>query len=196
MRTDSRNGTKERTLTTRIGTLEVQVPRHRNVPFKTLVFENYRRSEAALVTTMAEMAISGVSTAKVGRVMEEICGKSFSKQRVSEAYTELDVAIDAFCNRCLKDNYLFVVVDATYIKVQENHRIVSKALPVAIGLTDGGLKEIIGISLADAETKESWTSFIRSLAARGRRNDGDGVSHLNAQGVYVPQTTLGDLTRR
>lgn len=71
------------------------------------------------------------------------------------------------------------MVDATYIKVRENHRIVSKALPVAIGLTDGGLKEIIGISLADAETKESWTSFIRSLAARGRRNDGDGVSHLN-----------------
>ena len=78
------------------------MPRHRNVPFKTLVFENYRRSEAALVTTMAEMVISGVSTAKVGRVMEEICGKSFSKQSVSEAYTELGVAIDAFCNRCLK----------------------------------------------------------------------------------------------
>lgn len=76
--------------------------------------------------------------------MEEICGKSFSKQRVSEAYTELDVAIDAFCNRCLKDNYLFVVVDATYIKVRENHRIVSKALMVAIGLTDGRSK-VIGI---------------------------------------------------
>lgn len=91
---------------------------------------------------------------------------------------------------------LFVVVDATYIKVRENHRIVSKALLVAIGLTDGGLKEIIGISLADAETKESWTSFIRLLAARGRRNDGDGAFHLNTQGVYVPQTTLEDLTRR
>ena len=88
------------------------------------------------------------------------------------------------------------MVDATYIKVRENHRIMSKALMVAIGLTDGGLKEIIGISLADAETKESWTSFIRSFVARGRRNDGDGASHLNAQGVYVPQTTLGDLTRR
>ena len=60
MRTDSRNSTKERTLIARVGTLELQVPRHRNVPFKTLVFENYRRSEAALVTTMAEMVISGV----------------------------------------------------------------------------------------------------------------------------------------
>ena len=102
MRTDSRNSTKERTLIARVGALELQVPRHRNVPFKTLVFENYRRSEAALVTTMAEMVISGVSTAKVGRVMEEICGKSFSKQSVSEAYIELDVAVDAFCNHRLK----------------------------------------------------------------------------------------------
>ena len=78
-RTDFRNGTRIRPLTTRIGTIELAVPRHRNVPFKTLVFQNYKRSEAALVTTMAEMVVAGVSTAKVGRVMEEICGKSFSK---------------------------------------------------------------------------------------------------------------------
>ena len=84
-RTDSRNGIRIRPLTTRIGTIELTVPRHRNIPFKTLVFQNYKRSEAALVTTMAEMVVAGVSTAKVGRVMEEICGKSFSKQAVSEA---------------------------------------------------------------------------------------------------------------
>ena len=79
-RTDSRNGSRERTLVTRIGRLELKVPRHRNAPFKTLVFDNYCRSEAALVTTMAEMVVAGVSTAKVGRVMEEICGRPFSKQ--------------------------------------------------------------------------------------------------------------------
>ena len=82
-RTDSRNGVRPRLLTTRLGTIELAVPRHRNVPFKTLVFENYKRSEAALVTAMAEMVVAGVSTAKVGRVMEEICGRSFSKQAVS-----------------------------------------------------------------------------------------------------------------
>jgi len=68
-RTDSRNGTRDRPLVTRLGRIELKVPRHRNVPFKTLVFDNYKRSEAALVTTMAEMVIGGVSTAKVGRVM-------------------------------------------------------------------------------------------------------------------------------
>ena len=70
-RTDSRNGTRDRPLVTRLGRIELKVPRHRNVPFKTLVFDNYKRSEAALVTTMAEMVIGGVSTAKVGRVMED-----------------------------------------------------------------------------------------------------------------------------
>lgn len=166
-RTDFRNGTRIRPLTTRIGTIELAVPRHRNVPFKTLVFQNYKRSEAALVTTMAEMVVAGVSTAKVGRVMEEICGKSFSKQTVSEACKELDDTVAEFSNRRIEDNYLFVMVDATYLKVRQNHRVVSKALLVAMGLNSLGRKELIGFSLADAETKESWTEFLCSLKARG-----------------------------
>ena len=165
-RTDSRNGTRKRPLITRIGTIELTVPRHRNVPFKTLVFENYRRSEAALVTVMAEMVVAGVSTAKVGRVMEEICGKSFSKQAVSEACAELDGAVEAFRGRPL-GSYLFAMADATYLKVRVDHRIVSRALMVAIGFTPEGTKEIIGVSLAEAETKATWTAFLRSLRERG-----------------------------
>ena len=165
-RTDSRNGTRERPLTTRVGTVELTVPRHRNVPFKTLVFENYKRSEAALVTTMAEMVVAGVSTAKVGRVMEEICGKSFSKQSVSEACAELDGAVEAFRGRPL-GSYLFAMADATYLKVRVDHRIVSRALMVAIGFTPGGAKEVIGVALAEAETKATWTAFLRSLRERG-----------------------------
>lgn len=82
-RTDSRNGTRERRLTTRVGTIVLGVPRHRSAPFETMVFESYRRSEAALVTTMAEMVVGGVSTAKVGKVMREICGREFPRQSVS-----------------------------------------------------------------------------------------------------------------
>lgn len=166
-RTDSRNGTRARPLATRIGTVELTVPRHRNVPFKTLVFENYRRSEAALVTTMAEMVVAGVSTAKVGRVMEGICGRPFSKQAVSEACKELDAAVEKFRNRPLEGDYLFVMADATYLKVRENHRVVAKALQVAVGLTSAGRKEVIGLALADAETRESWTGFLSSLRGRG-----------------------------
>ena len=83
-RTDSRNGSRERILKTRIGKLELVVPRHRNVPFKTLIFDNYKRNEAALVTTMAEMVVNGVSTRKVSKVMETLCGTSCSKSIVSE----------------------------------------------------------------------------------------------------------------
>ena len=168
-RTGVRNGTRPRALTTRIGTIELAVPRHRDVPFKTLVFENYARGEAALVTTMAEMVVAGVSTAKVGRVMEEICGRSFSKQAVSEACRELDRGVAAFLARPIEGEHPFVMVDATYLRVREDHRVTSKALMVAVGLTPGGLKEVLGFGLADAETAGSWAGFLRSLRERGLR---------------------------
>ncbi|MBQ1736510.1 MAG: transposase, partial [Lachnospiraceae bacterium] len=91
-RTDSRNGSRDRDLNTRVGRITLQVPRHRNVPFKTLVFENYSRSEAALVAGMAEMVVNGVSTRKVSRVMETLCGTSFSKSAVSDVCKDLDKA--------------------------------------------------------------------------------------------------------
>ena len=168
-RTDSRNGTRERPLTTRLGTIELKVPRHRDQPFRTMLFENYKRSEAALIATMAEMVVAGVSTAKVGRVMEEICGRSFSKQSVSEACRELDAAVGEFRGRRLDGEYLFVMVDATYLKAREDHRVRSKALMVAMGMTPGGTKEVIGFAVADAETEASWTSFLESLRDRGLR---------------------------
>ena len=92
-RTDSRNGSRDRDLNTRVGRITLQVPRHRNVPFKTLVFENYSRSEAALVAGMAEMVVNGVSTRKVSRVMETLCGTSFSKSAVSDVCKDLDKAV-------------------------------------------------------------------------------------------------------
>ena len=166
-RTDSRNGIRTRPLTTRIGSIELSVPRHRNIPFKTLVFENYKRSEAALITTMAEMVVAGVSTAKVGRVMEEICGRSFSKQTVSEACAALDDAVRAFQTRRIESDCLFVMVDATYVKVREERRVASKALMIAIALTSAGRKEIIGFELADREEAATWRAFLSSLKERG-----------------------------
>lgn len=182
-RTDCRNGVRTRALTTRIGSIELDVPRHRNVPFKTLVFDNYKRSEAALVTVMAEMVVVGVSTAKVGRVMEEICGRSFSKQTVSEACKELDAAVEAFRTRSIDRDYLFVMVDATYLKVRDDHRVVSKALMIAIGLTPSGRKEIIGFELADGESEESRRAFPGALGRRGL--DGMRMSTSDARDGLV-----------
>lgn len=168
-RTDCRNGTRRRPLTTRIGTIELTVPRHRDAPFRTMLFENYQRSEAALVTTMAEMVLSGTSTAKVGRVMEALCGRSFSKSTVSEACAELDAPVEEFRTRPIEGEHLFVMVDATYLKAREDHRIKSKALMIAIGLTPDGRKEVLGFGLYDTESEATWADFLRSLVARGLR---------------------------
>ena len=94
-RTDSRNGSRERPLTTRLGSIILTVPRHRNEPFHTLVFDNYQRSEAALILTMAEMVIGGVSTRKVTKVIEELCGRSFSKSTVSKCCEQLDAEVSS-----------------------------------------------------------------------------------------------------
>lgn len=166
-RADSRNGTRHRALTTRIGTFDLEVPRHREAPFKTLLFENYKRSEAALVATMAEMVVAGVSTAKVGRVMRQLCGKSVGKSAVSEACKALDAVSEAFRNRPLPGDYLFVMLDATGVKVREDHRVCGRALQIAVGFTPDGRKEIIGAALAASETAESWGEFLESLKARG-----------------------------
>ena len=169
-RSDSRNGSRNRNLNTRIGTITLAVPRHRNVPFHTLVFDNYSRSEAALVTTMAEMVVNGVSTKKVAKVMETLCGKSYSKSTVSEACKGLDKAVHSFKTRPLEGDYKFIYVDATYFKVRGEHRIGSKAMMVALAITDRGGREIIGFDIYDNESKETWKLFLESLKERGLKD--------------------------
>ena len=170
-RQDQRNGVRERPLTTRIGTIELSVPRHRKKPFHTVLFENYQRHEAALVTTMAEMVIEGVSTRKVSKVMETLCGQSFSKSTVSEACKQLDAEVESFRNRPITPGkYPFLMLDATYFKVRENHRIVSKAYMIAVGITGAGDREVIGFDVYDDESNSTWQPFIQSLKDRGLSN--------------------------
>ena len=166
-RTDSRNGTRERSLTTRIGKIDLQVPRHRTQPFKTMIFENYSRSEAALVSCMAEMVVNGVSTRKVSQVVETLCGTSFSKSSVSDLCKDLDAKVDEFRKRPLIDPYPFLTIDATYFKVREDHRIISKAFMIAYGADSRGYREILGFGVYSKESKETWYSFLKSLKDRG-----------------------------
>lgn len=166
-RTDSRNGFRDRELTTRIGTITLHVPRHRNQPFKTMIYENYCRSEAALVASMTEMVINGVSTRKVSKVVETLCGTSFSKSTVSDLCKDLSAAVKEFRNRPLTENYPFLTVDATYFKVRENHRIVSKAFMIALATNDQGHREIIGFGVYHNESKDTWNDFLNGLKKRG-----------------------------
>lgn len=166
-RTDCRNGSRDRDLNTRVGRITLHVPRHRNVPFKTLVFDNYSRSEAALVASMAEMVVNGVSTRKVSRVMETLCGTSFSKSAVSDVCKDLDTAVKEFQTRPLEGDYPFLTVDATYFKVQENSRIISKAFMIAYGTNAEGHREILGFGVYANESSATWTDFLLSLKSRG-----------------------------
>ena len=166
-RTDCRNGSRDRDLNTRVGRITLHVPRHRNVPFKTLVFDNYSRSEAALVAGMAEMVVNGVSTRKVSRVMETLCGTSFSKSAVSDVCKDLDTAVKEFQTRPLEGDYPFLTVDATYFKVRENSRIISKAFMIAYGTNAEGHREILGFGVYANESSATWTDFLLSLKRRG-----------------------------
>ena len=166
-RTDSRNGFRDRPLTTRIGSITLHVPRHRDQPFHTMIFDNYCRSESALIATMAEMVVNGISSRKIKTVMETLCGTSYSKSTVSSLCKSLDESVEEFRNRPLEGRFPFVTVDATYFKVRENGRIISKAFMIAYGVNDHGLREILGFDVYNNETKETWKDFLMSLKTRG-----------------------------
>lgn len=166
-RTDSRNGSRERVLNTRIGSIVLTIPRHRDVPFHSLVFDNYQRNEAALILSMSEMVVAGVSTRKVSKVMESICGTSFSKSSVSRACEVLDREIEEFRNQKLTCGFPFVFVDATYFKVREDHKVISKAMMIAIGINEFGKRELIDFEAYQNESNETWTLFFERLKHRG-----------------------------
>jgi putative transposase len=188
-RTAYRNGYRNRELTTRVGTLTLRVPRHRNGQFSTELFTRYQRSEQALVLAMMEMVINGVSTRKVEIITEELCGKKFSKSTVSALCKKLDPIIEAFRTRPLKYHYPFLVVDAIYVKVRENGRIRSRGLLIAIGINEEGYREVIGFQLANSESESCWGEFFSSLKERGLKNV-DLVTSDDHKGKKLQRTLL------
>lgn len=162
-----RNGSRERTLKTRIGTITLDVPRLRSGEFSHELFERYQRSEQALVLTMMEMVLQGVSTRKVTKITEELCGTSFSKSTVSQLCKGLDEAVESFRKRPLEKRYPFVMVDAMYVKVRDQGRVRSKALMIAMGVNQEGYREVLGFKLWDSETHLGWKAFFDDLTERG-----------------------------
>jgi len=181
-RTAYRNGLRNRELTTRIGTITLRVPRHRNGDFSTTMFKRYQRSEQALVLAMIEMVINGVSTRKIENITEELCGKSFSKSTVSKLCEQLDPIVMAFRNRPLEKHYPFVIVDAMYIKVRENGRVCSKGLLIATAVNESGYREVIGFQLNNSESETSWGDFFSNLKGRGL-TDVDLIASDNHKGL-------------
>lgn len=167
-RQDYRNGYYERDLVMNIGKITLRVPRTREGDFSPTVFEKYARCEQALVLSMLEMVINGVSTRKVTKIIEQLCGENISKSFVSSLTEKLDPIVNTWANRPLNTMYFpYLFVDATYIKVREDQRIVSKAVYIATALNKNNQREIIGLMIDHAESFDSWSRFFQQLKSRG-----------------------------
>jgi transposase-like protein len=167
-RRDYRNGYYDRELLMSIGNITLKVPRTRNGEFSTSVFEKYARCDQALVLSMLEMVINGVSTRKVTNIVEQLCGKNVSKSFISSLTQKLDPIVNEWATRPLNTTYYpFLFVDAMYIKVREHHRVVSKAVYVATAITEKNTRVILGLSVDHVESFESWSRFFQLLKSRG-----------------------------
>lgn len=167
-REDFRNGYYNRDLMLSIGKVNLKVPRTRNGEFSTELFEKYERCDQSFLLSMLEMVINGVSTRKVTKVVEQLCGEKVSKSMVSEVTKKLDPIVKEWTERPLnKQFYSYVYVDAMYIKVREYHRVVSKAVYIALGVNSEDKREVLGFKVANIESKETWSAFFESLKHRG-----------------------------
>jgi putative transposase len=167
-RNGHRNGHKPRALRTRVGTLNLLVPQDREGTFSSRLFCRYQRNEKALVLALMEMYVEGVSTRKVAEVTEALCGTSFSKSLVSSLAGRLDSELEAWRSRPLEaESYPYVFVDARYEKVRVGHRVVSQGVLVVSAVRDEGLREILGVEVADTESEATYQELFRSLKRRG-----------------------------
>lgn len=166
-RVSYRSGYYTRTLVTRVGKLELRVPQDRDGRFSTELFERYQRSEQALVATLAEMYVQGVSTRKVKAITEELCGHAFSASAISSINKRLDESLAAFANRPLAEPFPYLILDARYEKVREGGIVTSQAVMVAVGIDWDGRRQILAVDMANRESRSSWKDFLLALRKRG-----------------------------
>lgn len=167
-RVGMRNGNRTRLLKTRVGTLVLTVPQTRDGSFSTDLFRKYQRNEQALVLSIMEMYVQGVSTRKVTEITEQLCGTSFSKSTVSQLCMELDLRVKAFAQRRLDVEYPVLMVDALYIKSrQADDRIISRGVFITTGINAKGYREIVGIEVMNSESTGTWVEAFNQLKARG-----------------------------
>jgi len=162
-----RSGHYNRTLITRVGKLELRVPQDRDGRFSTELFERYQRSEQALVATLAEMYVQGVSTRKVKAITEELCGHSFSASTISAINKRLDDSLTAFAKRRLDEPFAYLIIDAKYEKVRQAGVVRSSAVLVALGVDWEGRRQILAVEHANRESRSSWKDFLIGLKERG-----------------------------
>jgi len=169
-----RNGYKPRTLKTRVGRLDLMVPKDREGRFQTELFEKYQRNEKALVLAIVEMYVQGVSTRKVKKITEELCGLEISKSQVSTLAKGLDKEVQKWRMRPLPKRLPYLVVDARYERIRRDGAIIPQGVLIVVGIDAEGYREVLGVWCADSESEASWSAVFRELKERGLH----GVSYV------------------
>lgn len=166
-RVAQRNGYRERPYETRVGELTLQVPKLREGSYFPSFLEPRRKAEKALLAVVQSAYVEGVSTRKVDSLLQSLGLTGIDKSQVSRICKELDEPVRAFRERPLRGDYPYMWLDATYLKVRQNHRIVSMAAVVAIGVRETGEREILGFAIGASEEASFWIEFLRTLVRRG-----------------------------
>jgi len=166
-RTGQRNGSRERAWDTRVGTIDLQVPRVRDGSYFPALLEPRTRGERALVAVVQEADVGGVSTRRVDELMKALGRDGISKRQVSRLCAELDEEVARFRDRPLTAAYPYVWLDATFVKARDGGRVVSQAVVIAVGVTIEGVREVLGVDIGPSEDGAFWLRFLRTLVARG-----------------------------
>jgi len=168
-RTTQRNGYRERGWETRAGRIDLAIPKLRKGSYFPSFLEPRRTAEKALVAVIQEAYVHGVSTRAVDDLVRAMGGTGVSKSQVSRLCAEIDERVQAFLTRPLEGAWPYLWLDATYVKVREGGRIVSRAVIVAVAVNEDGKREVLGVATGPSEAETFWTGFLRSLADRGLR---------------------------
>ena len=170
-RKTQRNGYRERGWDTRVGEIALQIPKLRQGSYFPSLLEPRRRAERALLSVVQSAYVEGVSTRKMEEVVQALGLQGMDKSQVSRMCRELDGMVKEFRERALaiegEGSYPYMWLDALYLKVRHNHRIVSRAVVIAIGVRETGEREVLGVDVGASEEKDFWVQFLRSLVRRG-----------------------------
>jgi len=169
LREAHRNGYRERDWDTRAGRIELAIPRLRKGSYFPSFLEPRRTAEKALVAVVQEAYVHGISTRAVDDLVKALGAGGMSKSQVSRLCAEIDTRVNAFLSRPLEGRWPYLWLDATYLKVRDGGRIVSRAVIIAVAVNEDGKREVLGVATGPSEAETFWTDFLRSLADRGLR---------------------------